>query len=168
MSTTYSGQSNQHLAGTMSAGETRLCHTSLDLFNAILDSRVRFPVGLSALLRDLRRLRQYDFDPDAAFADGFVAMSESVADSNPKAQAIPSSSEQALLRDAIGLIDFATRNGMAFTHVLAVLAHDLGELERYQWNLNAAEADQFVPKISGWAAKNTAPVGEAPEPHGAE
>lgn len=75
-----------------------------------------------------------------------------------------SDAEIELLRDMQAFIDFAIRNGLSFQSVAINLGHDLNGLYRYGFDLKAAVADAFLPKVTGYSQINADSVGQSEEP----
>jgi len=75
-----------------------------------------------------------------------------------------SNAEADVLRDIHAFIDFAMHNGLSFAFVMGALAHDSNGFARFGFDLEAATADGFKPKVSGYAHINAASVGESEEP----
>jgi hypothetical protein len=75
-----------------------------------------------------------------------------------------SSSEKELLCDMQAFIDFGIRNGLSFASIVANLGHDVNGLLRYGFDLKAAGADAFLPKVKGYSKIDADSVGEPQEP----
>jgi hypothetical protein len=69
-------------------------------------------------------------------------------------------SEIELLNDLKGFIDVAIRNGLSFGVVVGTLGHDVNGLARYGFDLDKANADSFLPKVTGSARITQESVGE--------
>ncbi|MGO9919690.1 MAG: hypothetical protein ACLQIB_33980 [Isosphaeraceae bacterium] len=70
--------------------------------------------------------------------------------------------EVEFLRDIQGIIDYTIRNDLGLALVVGMLRHDLDGLVEYNFSLEAADADCFLPTVSGFAGNNENSVG-APE-----
>jgi hypothetical protein len=168
MSATLTTTSRDIPGGPMSSGEIQFCQQIRAATRAALDGRVPFFVAVTRVRVDLNKLSKSGFDLDAAVAGGFQA---SVADPVPSpgnvTRPIPlSPAERDFLNDLDGFLDFALRNGLSFTSVLTVLAHDFAEIAAHELSVDKAIADGFRPKVDGWAKRNAEPVGEVEEPLG--
>jgi hypothetical protein len=111
---------------------------------------------------DFRVLRIHRYDLDAALRSGasFTLTAPSPAD---KPTASVTSPEEQFLKDVEGLTQFATRNGIDFTNVLSILAHDVNNIHVARCDLSRLEAEDFRLKVMGWAKRNREPVGEPVE-----
>ena len=69
----------------------------------------------------------------------------------------------AMLRDMQAFIEYGIRNNLNFLTIMAALGHDLNGLVRYGFDLEAAERDAFLPKVSGYARIGEGDVGEPAE-----
>lgn len=164
MSSARLHQIKQAYAGQMSEGETSFCEAMRAVISAALQGSIPFQTAMETLLSDLRELRKHGFDVDAATAAGFDSQTRNllslISKSGTPVQ-IPSQDRADFLKDLDGYLAFAIRNGLSFTFVLTGLMHDIGGLANYGWDLQRAEADVWMPKTSGWAARNATPVGES-------
>lgn len=169
MSSTNVTGVHQAFAGQMTEAELRYCRALQQLIVGALESRASFSSVVCSLWEDLRELRRYDFDVNAAFAAGFKPAVAGSAPTSPSAgvepsQSPPSKSETEFLKDVHGMIEFASRNGLNFFAVLSILAHDVGELGRHGGSIDRARSESFVQfKATGWARRNAEPVGESEE-----
>jgi hypothetical protein len=101
------------------------------------------------------------FDLDAALAAGDV--------SGPNADELKplrqrnggqmSEKEVEFLRDISGIADYAMRNDLGFALVVSMLGHDVNGIAHYGFSLDAALADCFLPKVSGFAGSHADSVG---------
>ena len=165
MSATFTERMKERFAGQLSEGETMVCSKLQESFHAVLDGRRGFESEMVFLWAQLRRLRKFNFDVEAAISSGeFDPTSPEWSRSNQTVQngsSILSTAEIGLLNDAIGLIDWVVRNGVRFTMVLETLGHDIGEISHHDFSLSKTLADHVLPKVTGWAKRNIEPVGEA-------
>jgi hypothetical protein len=75
-----------------------------------------------------------------------------------------SEAEIQLLRDVQAFISFAVSNGLSFPLVVGTLGHDLNGLQRYGFNVKTAEAEGFVPQVTGYSQMDANSVGQSEEP----
>ena len=73
-----------------------------------------------------------------------------------------SEKEAGVLRDIQGMIDYSIRNDLSFKLTVSTLGHDVNGIAHYGFDLDAAEADFFLPKVAGFAGNDANSVG-APE-----
>jgi hypothetical protein len=128
-----------------------------------VSNRDWFVGALGLIGLDIEGLQRHGYSMTVALASGFRSQVGEFAARLSDSSSVGESKdiEQRFLRDIDGLIDFAVRNGLAFDRVMAVLGHDVQELRRrYDSDLEKAIADQFHPKVTGWAKKNSTSVGE--------
>ena len=167
MNTSFAERIKRKFGGNLSEIEQRVCEHFVQRLQAALNGQMSFSDAMSDLWRELRILRAADYElTNASEMTSLNAPIENVTGSSSGSQvAIElTSSERAFLEDAEGLIDWVTRNGVSFSVVLQILGHDLSELERDGFSLETAVSTRFVhPKVTGWARRNTDPVGEADE-----
>ncbi len=104
------------------------------------------------------------FDLDAALAAGeMTPLDSDQLKSLGQANGGPMSEREVeFLRDNQGIIDYTIRNDLGLALVVGMLGHDLGGLVEYDFSLEAADADCFLPTASGFAGNNENSVG-APE-----
>jgi hypothetical protein len=74
-----------------------------------------------------------------------------------------SGEEIEFLHDIQGFLDFTIRNGLSFALALGTLSHDVNGLARYGFSLAEAQADHFLPKTNGFAARQADSVGAVEE-----
>jgi hypothetical protein len=72
-----------------------------------------------------------------------------------------SAEEIEFLRDAQGFIEFAIRNGLNFPVVVANLSQDLNNLSREGFDLSAAKANRFLPKVAGYSKITSEDFGDS-------
>ena len=68
------------------------------------------------------------------------------------------------LRDVQAFIQFGIRNGLSFPAVVANLGHDLNELARDLFDLSAAQARGFRPKVTGYGQITSDDFGDSEGP----
>jgi hypothetical protein len=68
------------------------------------------------------------------------------------------------LRDTQAFIEFAIRNGLSFSLAVVNVGHDINGLQRYGFDLKAANADGFLPKVTGYSQIDADSVGQTEEP----
>lgn len=71
MTTNHPTQWREKFGGQMSEAEALFCKNVRELARAVLDSLISFGAAMSKLLIDLRELRKFGLDVDAAMASGF-------------------------------------------------------------------------------------------------
>jgi len=77
----------------------------------------------------------------------------------------PMSQEEVdFLRDVQGFIEFAIRNGLSFGVAIGVPAADINEISRSGFDLRAARASAWLPKVTGYSKVSADSVGEPEEP----
>jgi hypothetical protein len=134
------------------------------LLRGALAGRVPFNVAMTNLLQDLKAIRKSNWDVTAvAGPNTFSAVRTATLPESTPPRSMPSAEQRELLEDFSGLIEFAVRNGISILSLMASLAHDLVELSTYGWDLNAAKADCFRPKATGWARLNREPIADIDE-----
>jgi hypothetical protein len=157
---------NTSTVGSMSLAESTFCREMREVFQATLDGRMPFITMATSLWAAFRTIWQNEGDLDTALARGFKPFSHAISATkviDPKGTLSPS--ERSFVADADGFVDFALRNGLTFTTVASVLAHDLSEIAAHKFNLDSAIAESCVlPKVTGWAERNKESAGEAEEP----
>jgi hypothetical protein len=62
-----------------------------------------------------------------------------------------SEQEVAFLDDLQGFISYAVATGMSFPMVATILSQDINELFRFGFDMDAAKAREFRPKVAGYA-----------------
>ena len=92
-----------------------------------------------------------------------VETAECVATLRKRFNGPMSQAEIEMLRDFQGLIDFAIRNGLAFTMVLSILSHDINGIMQHGLSLEEARADGLSLQATSWAKASAEDVGEADE-----
>jgi hypothetical protein len=75
-----------------------------------------------------------------------------------------SAQEIEFLGDAQAFIEFSIRNGLSFPTVVANLGHDLNDLSREMFDLPAALAKGFRPKVAGYSKLTPEDFGDSEEP----
>jgi hypothetical protein len=75
-----------------------------------------------------------------------------------------SEAEVDFLRDAQAFIEFGIRNGLSFPAVVANLGHDFNELARDMFDLSAAKARGFFPKVTGYSKVTSEDFGDSEDP----
>ena len=144
-------------AERLSEPEIRFLTKVQGLVQATADGRVPFFAAMTNLLVDLKAVRKNDWDIERS------AVGTATLDNDGSVQMHPSPAEREFLDDLSGLIDFSVRNGISISSLLASLTHDLVELSTYDWSLEKAKADGFLPKVTGWAKLNREPLEEMDE-----
>lgn len=154
--------------GPMTEAEILYCRQVRDAVRAALDGRVLFATVVTRLWADFREIRKRGPELDEALAAGFrpSITSPDLSGGSHSMPVVPSAAEREFLADVDGFLDFALRNGLSFLSVLVVLVHDLVEIAAHGFDLEKAQAEGFLPKVSGWAQRNAEPVGEVEEPMG--
>ena len=153
-------------AGEMTVSEQNFCLRLRTLFQNAIDGSVGFRTALQEASFWFSILQSNGYKADA------MADPAPWPRSNPQHEieqdVVPTSEvERLFLEDAIGLIDFALRNGLNFFRVIGAVIHDVCNLvSRYDMNLESAYAAHFGPKVAGWATRNASPVGESNEEAG--
>ena len=71
--------------------------------------------------------------------------------------------EIALLRDVASLVEFAIRNGWLFRTAIGAIGHDMNGIARYRFDLEKAELDGFLPKVTGYSKLTSDSFGDSPE-----
>ncbi len=104
------------------------------------------------------------FDLDAAVAAGEVNVpnADQLKALRQTNGAPMSEREVEFLRDIQGIIDYTIRNDLGLATIVATVGHDVNGLAQYDFSLDAADADCFLPKVSGFAGSHADSVG-APE-----
>ncbi|HZL35294.1 MAG TPA: hypothetical protein VFC78_08285 [Tepidisphaeraceae bacterium] len=160
MSSTLAESLKQKLAGELSEGERRVGANFRDSLRATLNGGRSFHEEMVKLWTELDVLRRFGFEVDDAIASGKYNPFR-VEELELHGSALPPTiAEKDFLLDADGLIDWVVRNGVSFSTVLAILGHDIAEIARHQFSLDETLADFVSPKVTGWAKRNTEPVGE--------
>jgi hypothetical protein len=155
-------------AGDLSMGERQVCTAFQRLLRAALSGQIGFKDALFGLRAGLCMLREFHYDVEAAAASGsFDPVGKWAEASHDKARSFAplSALEKAFFEDAEGLIEWATRNGVSFSVVLQIFGHDVSELARDDFQIETTLGPgRFVAlKVTGWARRNSDPVGEADE-----
>jgi hypothetical protein len=71
--------------------------------------------------------------------------------------------EIGFLRDMQGMLEFCIRNGLSFMVAVNIINHDINEIARDGFSLEAAKARGFLPKVTGYSKINEDAVGEPEE-----
>lgn len=152
------------VAGRFSEPELAFLGQAEQLLRAATAGRVPFNVAMTSLLHDLKAIRKSNWDFTAVTGPNTssAVRAATLPESSPP-RSTPTAEQRELLEDFSGLIEFAVRNGISVLSLLASLIHDLVELSTYGWDLNAAKADCFRPKATGWAKLNREPVADIDE-----
>ncbi len=138
---------------TISSLQAEFCRAAQGLYLLALEGRIGFVNALKSLLDVLRRIRRNGYEVDAAD----VSAVQSVAQGSSSAL---TPLERELLVDSIAFIEFAFRNGLSFGSINAVLGHDVAQIASYDWNLERAKSDGFLPKAHRWSQVD---IGESAE-----
>ena len=72
--------------------------------------------------------------------------------------------EIAFCRDVQGFIEFAIRNGLSFSMIVSNVGHDLNNLAREGFDLSAAKATGFLPKVTGYSKITAEDFAQSEEP----
>lgn len=164
MSATTSEQLPETGSATLSAGEALFLKQLRELLNAAMHGRISFVSAMETLRLDLKEMRKHGFDVGATLASGFAfGVGGAAPPPSPPARAHLSDAERAFLTDMDGLIDYSVRNSITFLTLLRPITHDVAGLSSYGWSLEGANADCFLPAVSGWAERNLQPAGQADE-----
>ena len=75
-----------------------------------------------------------------------------------------SAEDTEFLRDVQAFIEFAIRNGLTFPVVVANLSQDLNNLSREGFDLSAAKANGFRPKVTGYSKITPDDFGDSEDP----
>lgn len=153
--------SNETISGVLSEGEQLFLRQIRELLDATISGRFPFFAAMENLLLDLREIRKHGFDVDATLGSEFQFVSGRAASASVRARLLDS--EKAFLRDMDSLVDYAVRNGITFLTLIRPMLHDVSELKGYDWSLEKAAADSFLPAVTGWAERNLQPAGQSEE-----
>jgi hypothetical protein len=149
-------------AGEFTARESQWFDAVKQLMENTVRTGFGFKTALRELSRSLRLVRANSYDMEAAPLE--VVPNPSPQPQSDEERKPLRESEIEFFRDALGLIDFATRNGLTFSNVAGVLNHDVNPIfGHYGASLENAAADFFTPGVSGWAEKNREVFGASEE-----
>jgi len=150
--------------GRLSAGENKFCVELQQFLQAAIEKHTPFEAVVVGLSIELTILRRWNYDVDAAIAGGYdpMLLARNYQGNLAKAS-VQSDREIEFLEDAKGLAAFAARNGVGFDWVIGAIGHDVGEIRNHNDSLAETLADFVSPKVSGWAKRNSEPVGDLEE-----
>lgn len=74
-----------------------------------------------------------------------------------------SEKETEFLRDVQGFIEFAMRNGLSFPMIVASVGHDFNFISREGFDLSAAKAAGYLPKVTGYSKVTSEDFGGSEE-----
>ena len=75
-----------------------------------------------------------------------------------------SDQEIEFLRDVQAAIEFGIRNGLSFPMVAANIGHDFNNLAHEMFDLSAAKAKGFLPKVTGYSKITSEDFGDSEDP----
>ena len=173
------GFTTEQIGGFRQAYGGRMADKEVEFLRSLqsfIDDAIRDGLGFAPVVKilrqNLRGLRHHRlnvddalrFDLDAAIAAGEIAVPSAdqlkalhQMDGGPMSER-----EVEFLRDVQGIIDYMIRNDLGLTFALATVGHDVNGLTQYDFRLDAADADGFLPKVAGFAGSQADSVG-APE-----
>jgi len=156
----------------MAEKEVEFLHSLQNFIDEAIRDGLGFVPVLKTLRQNIRGLVHHRLNLDGALRfnlDGAVAAGDVTVPNADQLEALrqmnggPMSEREAeFLRDIQGIMDYIIRNDLGLAHVVATVGHDVNGLALYDFSLDAADADCFLPKVSGFAGSHADSVG-APE-----
>jgi hypothetical protein len=145
----------------MSGKEVEFLRALQGVIEDAIHNGLEFATVVETLRQNLKGIANHQFNLDAALAAGEITALNPgpLKAPRPTSGVAMSEKEVEFLRDIQGMIDYTVRNDLGFPLAVTTLGHDVNVIARYSFDLDAALADFFAPKVSGYAGSHEDSVG---------
>jgi len=150
------------LAGEFVPEEERLLQTIRDLFGAVVEHRLSFHAVVRQVRDQLVPLKRSRLTLEALERFDARALREKVEEESARAAADGglkfTRAEEEFSRDVIGIIDFATRNGLSLSVITSLIVHDLREILDFE-DMDEAVRGNVLLQCHEYRELSEAPIG---------